>query len=141
MNRDIRLLIISMIFIDIVSLLSEIIVRGVMRSALYSCVSSSRLRRGGKGYLATVIVIALVAVIGYLLSILIHFTLSRKREYLIDAVAVELTKNSPALIRVLQKISSNSYLEDVDSEIQQIMFDDQNYLLAFLQLIFQLNQE
>ena len=103
MNRDIRLLIISMIFIDIVSLLSEIIVRGVMRSALYSCVSSSRLRRGGKGYLATVIVIALVAVIGYLLSILIHFTLSRKREYLVDAVAVELTKNSPALIRALQK--------------------------------------
>ena len=88
-----------MIFIDIVSLLSEIIVRGVMRSALYSCVSSSRLRRGGKGSLATVIVI----VLGYLLSILIHFTLSRKREYLVDAVAVELTKNSPALIRALQK--------------------------------------
>lgn len=134
MNRDVRLLIISVIFVGIISLLSEMMVRGVMRSALYSGGSSSRVRRGGKGsggaILAAVIVIVLVAAIGYFLSILIRFTLSRKREYLADAGAVELTKNSPALIRALQKISGNSHLEDVDSDVQQMMFDNQKSFLG-----------
>ena len=134
MNRDVRLLIISVIFVGIISLLSEMMVRGVMRSTLYASSSGSRGRRGGKGsggaILAAVIIIILVAAIGYFLSILIRFTLSRKREYLADAGAVELTKNSPALIRALQKISGNSHLEDVDSDVQQMMFDNQKSFLG-----------
>lgn len=132
MNRDVRLLIISVIFVGIISLLSEMMVRGVMRSTLYS--DNSNRRKGRKGssgaILAAVVIIILVATIGYSLSILIRFTLSRKREYLADAGAVELTKNSPALIRALQKISGNSHLEDVDSDVQQMMFDNQKSFLG-----------
>ena len=134
MNRDVRLLIISVIFVGIISLLSEMMVRGVMRSTLYAHSSGSSRRRGGKGsggaIIVAVIIIILVAAIGYFLSILIRFTLSRKREYLADAGAVELTKNSPALIRALQKISGNSHLEDVDSDVQQMMFDNQKSFLG-----------
>lgn len=134
MNRDVRLLIISIIFVGIISLLSEMMVRGVMRSTLYSQSSGSSGRGRGKGsggaIIAAVIIIILVAAIGYFLSILIRFTLSRKREYLADAGAVELTKNSPALIRALKKISGNSHLEDVDSDVQQMMFDNQKSFLG-----------
>lgn len=49
MNRDVRLLIISVIFVDIISLLSEMMVRGLIWSVLYSGGSSSRVRRGDKG--------------------------------------------------------------------------------------------
>lgn len=136
MNRDVRLLIISIIFVGIISLLSEMMVRSVMRSTLYASGngSSSGSRDRGKGsggaIIAAVVIIILVAAIGYLLSILIRFTLSRKREYLADAGAVELTKNSPALIRALEKISGNSHLEDVDSDVQQMMFDNQKSFLG-----------
>ena len=133
MNSDVRLLIISVIFVGIISLLSEMMVRGVMRSALYAHSSGGSRRRGkgsGGAIIAAVIIIILVAAIGYFLSILIRFTLSRKREYLADAGAVELTKNSSALIRALEKISGNSHLEDVDSDVQQMMFDNQKSFLG-----------
>lgn len=122
-NRDVRLLIISIIFVGIISLLSEMMVRSALRSINGSNKSK------GKGGAAIIIVIA-VAAIGYLFSILIRLALSRKREYLADAGAVELTKNSPALIRALNKISGNSHLEDVDSDVQQMMFDNQKSFLG-----------
>ncbi len=122
-NRDVRLLIISIVFVGIISLLSEMMVR----SALRSLGKSSKGK--GKGAVAIIIVIV-VAAIGYLLSILIRLSLSRRREYLADAGAVELTKNSPALIRALSKISGNSHLEDVDSDVQQMMFDNQKSFLG-----------
>lgn len=128
-NRDVRLLIISIIFVGIISLLSEMMVRGVTRSLFYS--GNSRNSRGsGKAAIVAAVAVLIVAAIGYFLSILIRFTLSRKREYLADAGAVELTKNSPALIRALEKISGNSHLEDVDSDVQQMMFDNQKSFLG-----------
>lgn len=122
-NRDVRLLIISIVFVGIISLLSEMMVRSALRSL-------GRNSKGkGKGAAAIIIVIA-VAAFGYLFSILIRLALSRRREYLADAGAVELTKNSPALIRALSKISGNSHLENVDSDVQQMMFDNQASFLG-----------
>ena len=120
-NRDVRLLIISIIFVGIISVLSEMMVRSALRGAIYGGRSSKK----SKGAGAAIIIIIAVAAIGYLLSILIRLALSRRREYLADAGAVELTKNGPALIRALKKISGHSHLENVDSNIQQMMFDNQ----------------
>ena len=49
--------------------------------------------------------------IGYVFAIAIRFALSRKREYLADAGAVELTKNPDAMISALQKISGNAAVQ------------------------------
>lgn len=68
------------------------------------------------------IIILLVSVVAYFLSILFKFALSRKREYLADAGAVELTRNSRALASALRKISGNSEVESVKSNDVKQMF-------------------
>ena len=122
MNRDVRLLIISVIFVGIISMISEMLVRGVLRGGF------GRRRGGGNnggGHIVIILMVIAVAAFGYLLSIFIRFALSRRREYLADAGAVELTKNSDALIRALEKISGNSDIEGVDDDVKQMMIDNE----------------
>lgn len=102
-NKDVRLLIISIIFVWIFSFLASVI----MRSFFYSNRSSSK--RDWR-----IMMIALVvASVWYLLSILFRFALSRKREYLADAWAVQMTRNSIAFASALEKVSKDSRIEAV----------------------------
>ena len=48
--------------------------------------------------------------LGYLFYPLIRLAISRKREFLADAGAVELTKDNQAMISALQKISEDSLI-------------------------------
>jgi heat shock protein HtpX len=78
--------------------------------------------KGGAG-VAIVIAIALVAV-AWLLSGVIRFALSRKREYLADAGSVELTKNPDAMISALRKIEGRGELERAPSAIMEMCVDN-----------------
>jgi heat shock protein HtpX len=51
-----------------------------------------------------------------------RLAISRRREFLADAGAVELTKNPDALIRALLKLEANSRLERMPSAIQPMCF-------------------
>ena len=104
-NRDVRLLIISIIFVGIFAFLSEMGLRSIQFGG----------RRKGKGG-EVMILIMVLAAIGYLLSTLFRFALSRKREFLADAGAVEMTKNAPALASALRKISQDPDIEAVKRE-------------------------
>ena len=66
--------------------------------------------------------VLVMGVIGYLLSLLFRFALSRKREYLADAGAVELTKDSMALANALRKITKDPLIEAVEREDVAQMF-------------------
>ena len=65
---------------------------------------------GGAAIIAIVIAIAIIA-ISWGISTLIRFALSRSREYLADAGAVELTKNPDAMISALRKIEKKAVFE------------------------------
>lgn len=70
--------------------------------------------RGGGGIGGALIAIAVaiaIILITWGVSTLIRFALSRSREYLADAGAVELTKNPDALISALQKIAGSASFE------------------------------
>ena len=54
------------------------------------------------------IVAFVLLALGYLLYPLIRVAISRKREFLADAGAVELTKDNQAMISALRKISQDS---------------------------------
>ena len=73
--------------------------------------------------MAIVIAIALVAV-AWLLSVVIRFALSRKREYLADAGSVELTKNPDAMISALRKIEGRGELEGATSAVMEMCIDN-----------------
>src|SRR4029077_9314359 len=79
-------------------------------------------RRGGAGL---VIVIALVLIaVAWLLSIVIRFARSRKREYLADAGSVELTKNPDAMISALRKIEGRGELPGSNSAVMEMCIDN-----------------
>ncbi|MGD9965580.1 MAG: M48 family metallopeptidase [Hyphomonadaceae bacterium] len=122
-NADVRLLIIAVIFVGIFSFVGEMAFRSLRFSGGGS--SSRRSGRGSGGGAAVAIVVALIIVaIAYALAIVIRFALSRKREYLADAGAVELTKNPDAMISALQKISGNSVVANAPSEVREMFIEN-----------------
>ena len=102
-NRDVRLLIISIVFVGIFSMLTEI--------TLYT-ITHIRVRSNSKG--SGGIFSLVIAAIGYLFSSLMRFAISRKREYMADAGSAEMTKNPLALASALRKISADPAIEAVE---------------------------
>jgi heat shock protein HtpX len=113
-NRDVRLLIVSIIFVGIFSFITEALLRSIR-------FGGGRGKKDGK----IIIIAILLAVIGYLLSSIFRFALSRKREYLADAGAAEMTRNPQALVSALEKISADSRIEAVKrKDIAQLFIDN-----------------
>lgn len=110
-NHDVRLLIISIVFVGIFAMVAQI----AMRTAYYSSFSSRRNDKNNGAFLIIVLTM-LVAAVGYFFSTLMRFAISRKREYLADAGAAEMTKNPKALANALRKISADPDIEAVKRE-------------------------
>lgn len=107
-NRDVRLLIISIVFVGIFSMLTEI--------TLYS-LTHMRVRSSGKnggGVIFFILIVLVIAAIGYFFASLMRFAISRKREYMADAGSAEMTKNPLALASALRKISYDPNIEAVE---------------------------
>lgn len=114
-NRDVRLLIISIVFVGIFAFLSQI--------ALRSFFFSGGRRRDKDNGLFMLAAIAVTA-IAYFISLLLRFGISRRREYMADAGAAEMTRNPRALAGALRKISGDPYIEAVQNEdVAQLFID------------------
>ena len=122
-NKDVRLLIIAVIFVGIFSFIGEMVFNGVLRRGLRAG-GHTRSRNGDSrgGGMLILLAIAIIA-ISYVLAIVIRFALSRKREYLADAGAVDLTRNPDAMISALEKISGKSEIQAPD-DVRQMMVDN-----------------
>ena len=70
-----------------------------------------------------VLIGALLIGLVWFLSQLIRFALSRTREYVADAGAVELTKNPDAMISALRKVEGRSFVKAPD-EVQGMFLDN-----------------
>ncbi len=126
-NRDVRLMVIASVFAGIITLLAQIIYRSVMWTSLTG--GGGRRRRGGAGL---VVLIALViAAVGALLAVVIKMAISRQREYIADAGAVELTKDPDAMISALQKISGHSEIHAPSSVRAMFLDDDEGVMGLF----------
>jgi len=109
-NRDVRLLIVTIIFVGIISFMVQIL----LRSLLYG----GRGKKDNRGA-AIALVIAIVA---YFLALIFKFGLSRKREYMADAGAADMTKKPQALASALKKISGNHEIKTVKGDDIKEMF-------------------
>lgn len=123
MNRDVRLLIVAVIFVGIFSFFGEMVFRGLFRSGVRMG-GHTRSRNGdSRGGGALILIALAMIVVAYLLAMVIRFSLSQKREYLADAGAVDLTRNPDAMIAALKKISGRSDV-DAPNDIQQMMIEN-----------------
>ncbi|MFZ0175571.1 MAG: M48 family metallopeptidase, partial [Pseudolabrys sp.] len=123
-NGDVRMLVIAVVIAGVISFFGELVFRLFFRNMIWGGGrrSSSSDRKGGAG-LAIVIAIAIIVVV-WILSIVIRFALSRKREYLADAGSVELTKNPDAMISALRKIEGRSEIPSANSAVMEMCIDD-----------------
>ncbi len=118
-NRDTRLLIVSIVFVGIMSTALNLGTRIVWNNFLYggrSRRSSNNGKSGGASIAVAMIVALVLAALGYLFTMLTRFAISRKREYMADAGGAELCGNPLALASALRKISSAPALGDTDRE-------------------------
>lgn len=113
-NGDARLGVIAAVFVGVITLVTGPVWRmlrlmrwqsGTGRSRRSS--SGGRKGRGG-GSGATLVLIAIgvvIAALVHLLAIVLRMALSRNREYLADAGAVEMTQDADAMISALRKVA------------------------------------
>lgn len=117
-NRDVRLLIISIIFVGIFAFISQAIFRTLQFGG------GGRSKKDGGGG-AAIFIALILALVGYLISTLLRFALSRKREYLADAGSAELTHRPLALASALRKISADPTIEAVKrKDIAQMFIEN-----------------
>jgi heat shock protein HtpX len=124
-NGDVRMLVIAVIIAGVIGFFAELFFRMIFRGGLHWRSGRSSSDSGGKGgaFLAILIAVGLIAV-AWLLSIVIRFALSRQREFLADAGAVELTKNPDAMIMALRKIEGRGELEGSTSAVMEMCVDN-----------------
>src|SRR5690349_2349697 len=127
-NGDVRMLVIAVIIAGVIGFFAELLFRVMFQGGWgwggggRSSSSDSDRGKGGGGA-AIVMAIALVAV-AWLLSVVIRFALSRKREYLADAGSVELTKDPDAMISALRKIEGRGELQGATSAVMEMCIDN-----------------
>jgi len=107
-HRDILFVTLAGVMLGSIVLLSQIFLRGMFYSSMGSRrrYSSSSSNQGGAQ--AIMLVVAIVfAILAPILTQLLYFALSRKREYLADAGGVRLTRYPEGLASALEKISGS----------------------------------
>lgn len=116
-NNDVKLLIISIVFVGIFSLVAQML----FRMLIYG--GGRRRGKDNKGGGALIIALV-IAAIAYFLSLIFKFAISRSREYMADSGAAEMTRNPRALASALRKISGNSEVGTLKSEDVSALFID-----------------
>ena len=148
-NRDTQLMVVAAIFAGVFAFLGDIFIRrwdfpygfspvgkprdhgtgpwhesGPWHDTQRSTRHEERRDGGGSGAAILAILVAVaVILISWGISTLIRFALSRTREYLADAGAVELTKNPEAMVSALRKISTRAEI-DVPSRMEAFFIEN-----------------
>ncbi len=115
-NRDVRLLIITIVFVGIFSFIAEM----AFRSLRFTGRS-----KNGKGSGMFILIAVVITAICYFISILMRFGISRSREFMADAGSAEMTKNPDALASALRKIAADPAIEALENrDVAQLFIDN-----------------
>jgi heat shock protein HtpX len=118
-NLDIRFSLVVAVMVGAIAILADFFLRFTFWGG-----GRSRDRDGGGGGAQAIIMVAaiLLAILAPLISRFIQLAVSRQREYLADASAVELTRNPYGLERALAKISGDAEVLEVANRGTQHLY-------------------
>ncbi|MEM9468876.1 MAG: M48 family metallopeptidase [Pseudomonadota bacterium] len=119
-NRDVRLLIITIIFTGMIGFACQAMWRNMRYGML---VRSGGNNRKGNAMLAYFAILAVLWV-GYMATLFTRFAISRKREYMADASAVQMTKNPEAMMRALMRISGKDQIPKAPGDINMMCIEN-----------------
>lgn len=136
-NHDVRLLVVATVLVGTIPMIHDVIMKvywavvmGILN--LYKAIFTVlpipfgkllvEVTYGGVFILGKIVayVVGLVATI---CSLFIHFALSRRREFMADAGAVEMTGKPEAMISALRKISGNATLDTAIEGVRAMCFE------------------
>lgn len=126
-NGDARLGLIAAVFVGVISLGFDSMTRGrrIARAGRTTQEGggwrvNTNSRNGGWVALIGVLMIALA----WLLATALRMALSRNREFLADAGAVELTSDPDAMISALRKVEGNAEMPEVSPQVRALFLED-----------------
>lgn len=116
-NKDTRLVVVSIIFVGIISTVMSLVVR-TMYHTMWMGGGTRRDNEKGNGLsMLVILLIGLVCcAIAYFFTLVTRFAISRKREYMADAGGAELCGNPMALASALRKLSADPGLDHVKQQ-------------------------
>ncbi len=135
-NGDARLGVVAAVFVGVITLVTDGVwqllragpaTRRQRRWGGRSSSSSSSRRGGGGGagvVLALIGIAILIAVLAHVLALVLRMALSRNREFLADAGAVELTGDADAMISALRKVAQRPGLDRVPEQVRALFLHD-----------------
>ncbi|GGK33634.1 M48 family metalloprotease [Salinarimonas ramus] len=126
-NEDVRLMMVAVVVAGVIGLVGEIVFRSLRFGSLRRGSSRSRGSGGGgggRGAAIAIVVAIVIILVAWIASLLIRFAISRAREYMADAGAVELTKNPDAMISALLKIKGNADIARAPASVMEMCVEN-----------------
>lgn len=126
-NRDVRLLIVTIIFTGMIGFAAQMVWNSIRYNMHFVRGNNNR----GKGSGALVIImIAGILWLGYIATLVMRFALSRKREFMADAGAIEMTKNPDAMMRALMRIAGRAQIPETTDDIAMMCIENKHALFG-----------
>ncbi|MCD6450764.1 MAG: zinc metalloprotease HtpX [Acidobacteria bacterium] len=116
-NYDIRFAMIAGILLGVVAMISDAFLRSMFYGRRKRKVSVK-----GQGGVVILVIAILAAILAPIFAKLLQMAISRKREFLADASAVELTRNPRGLANALRKIASDPEPLEVANRATQHLY-------------------
>jgi heat shock protein HtpX len=125
-NRDVRLLMICIIFTGMVGFAAQMAWHNVRYGMLVG-----RRNRNGQGGFPIMLVITGILWIGYMATLFTRFAVSRRREFMADAGSVQLTRNPEAMMRALMRISGRDRVPTMPADVAMMCIENRAPFMGF----------
>ena len=123
-NRDVRLLMVTVIFTGMVGFAAQLCWSSLRHGLRYRGLRSGRGGKGSGGGMLVVIAVGIILYIGYIATLFMRFALSRRREFMADAGAVQMTKNPEAMMSALMKIAGLANIPNTPGDIDMMCIEN-----------------
>lgn len=110
LHRDILYVTLAGVMLGTIVILSDLFLRGMFRGSMAGSsrrYSGGDRRGGGQAQVVILLIAVLAAVLAPIVTQLLYYALSRKREYMADAAGARLTRYPEGLASALEKIASD----------------------------------